>query len=108
MRRLIDADKLLETLQNLEPHCENKDYQHGMLNMMRYYMPKIINDEPTAYDVDKVIEQLEERTVFLKDCTKYGNKTAEQQSKSYDTMMMYEVKELIDDLLEIVKGGRIE
>ena len=60
---------------------------------------------PTAYDPDKVVEQLEERTAFLKDCTKYGNKTAEQQSKSYDTMMMYEVKDLVDDLLEIVKAG---
>ena len=59
MGRLIDSNKLLETLQDLEPHCENKDYEYGMLNMMRYYMPKIINDEPTAYDVDKVVEQLE-------------------------------------------------
>lgn len=60
---------------------------------------------PTVYDPDKVVEQLEERTAFLKDCTKYGNKTADQQSKSYDTMMMYEVKDLVDDLLEIVKAG---
>ena len=61
MGRLIDADKLLETLQDLEPHCENKDYEYGMLNMMNYYMPKIINDEPTAFDVDKVVEQLEKQ-----------------------------------------------
>lgn len=60
MGRLIDADKLLETLQDLEPHCENKDYEYGMLNTMRYYMQKIINDEPTVFDVDKVVEQLEE------------------------------------------------
>ena len=57
------------------------------------------------YDPDKVVEQLEERTAYLKDCTKYGNKTADQQPKSYDTMMMYEVKDLVDDLLEIVKAG---
>ena len=61
--------------------------------------------ESRLYDPDKVTEQLEERTAFLKDCTKYGNKTAEQQSKSYDTMMMYEVMDLVDDLLEIVKAG---
>ena len=54
MGRLIDADKLLETLQDLEPHCENKDYEYGMLNTIRYYMPKIINDEPTVFDVDKL------------------------------------------------------
>lgn len=65
----------------------------------------VIDTQPTAYDPDKVVEQLEERTAFLKDCTKYGNKTADQQSKSYDTMMMYEVMDLVDDLLEIVKAG---
>ena len=65
----------------------------------------VIDAQPTVYDPDKVVQKLEERTAFLKDCTKYGNKTAEQQSKSYDTMMMYEVKDLVDDLLEIVKAG---
>ena len=54
------------------------------------------------------MQQLEERTSFLKDCTKYGNKTTDQQSKSYDTMMMYEVKDLVDDLLEIVKEGVVD
>ena len=58
MGRLIDADKLLETLQDLEPHCWNKDYEYGMLNTIRYCMPEIINDEPTAYDVDKVVKQI--------------------------------------------------
>jgi hypothetical protein len=62
-------------------------------------------EKQTAYYPDRVVHQLEERTAFLKDCTKYGNKTAEQQSKSYDTMMMYEVKDLVGDLLEIVKAG---
>ena len=103
MGRLIDADKLLETLQDLELHCENKDYEYGMLNTMRYYMPEIINDEPTAYDADKVVEKLEGRSDFLKECTKYGNNNAEQQEKSYSTMMMYEVADLVDDLIEIVK-----
>lgn len=63
---------------------------------------------PTAYDPDKVVEQLEERTTFLKECTKYGNKDEEQQEKSYATMMMYEVAYLVDDLLEIVKGGGVD
>ena len=51
----------------------------------------------------KIIEKLEERTSFLSDCTKYGNKDAEQQRKSYSTMMMYEVADLVDDLIDIVK-----
>lgn len=106
MGRPIDADKSYESLieniswlkeQNYETYCAVGD-------AIRF----TTDQQPTAYDQNKVVEQLEERTAFLKDCTKYGNKTAEQQSKSYDTMMMYEVKDLIDDLLEIVKGGRIE
>ena len=51
----------------------------------------------------KIVEKLEERTSFLSYCTKYGNKDAEQQNKSYSTMMMYEVADLVDDLIEIVK-----
>lgn len=51
---------------------------------------------------EKIIEKLEERASFLSDCTKYGNKDAEQQNKSYSTMMMYEVADLVDDLIEIV------
>lgn len=66
-----------------------------------------IKNMPTAYSVDKVVKELEERTYFLKDCTKYGNKNAEQQEKSYRTMMMYEVADLVDDLIEIVKNGGV-
>ena len=59
----------------------------------------------------RIIEKLEERTSFLSDCTKYGNKDAEQQNKSYSAysaMMMYEVSDLVDDLIEIVKQATEE
>ena len=57
----------------------------------------------TRKPMDNIVEKLEEKTEFLKDCTKYGNKDAEQQEKSYSTMMMYEVADLVDDLIDIVK-----
>ena len=63
---------------------------------------------PTAYDIDKVVQELEEKTDFLKNCTKHGNKNAEQQAESYNTMMMYEVADLVDDLIEIVKNGGVD
>ena len=53
--------------------------------------------------MDNIVEKLEEKTEFLKDCTKYGNESAEQQEKSYSTIMMYEVADLVDDLIDIVK-----
>lgn len=99
MGRLIDADKLKADLEKAISKNEDMD----CLDFLR--IASVIDKQPTAYDPDKVLEQLEERTAFLKDCTKYGNKTTDQQSKSYDTMMMYEVKDLVDDLLEIVKAG---
>lgn len=92
--RLIDADRLKVMFEIEECPCA-----------LQVAILCIIDEQPTAYAPDKVVEQLEERTAFLKDCTKYGNETAEQQSKSYDTMMMYEVKDLVGDLLEIVKAG---
>ncbi|WP_462364827.1 hypothetical protein [Roseburia inulinivorans] len=94
MGRLIDAGLVLDNLS-------------GRLESMKDYdaVKDVINNMPTAYDQEKVVKQLEKRTAFLKDCTKYGNKTTDQQSKSYDTMMMYEVMDLVDDLLEIVKAG---
>jgi hypothetical protein len=92
MGRLIDADAFERSVM-----CSDAEDMQDVIYALRDY--------PTAYDPDKVVEQLEERTAFLKDCTKYGNNTADQQSKSYDTMMMYEVKDLVDDLLEIVKAG---
>lgn len=99
--RLIDADTFKKQIA-------------GMTIANNYPVKKasalcdLIDAQPTAYDPDKVVEQLEERTTFLKECTKYGNKDAEQQEKSYATMMMYEVAFLVDDLLEIVKGGGVD
>ena len=66
-----------------------------------------IKNQPKAYDIDKVVKELEERTDFLKNCTKYGNKNSKQQTESYSTMMMYEVADFVDDLLEIVKQGGV-
>lgn len=94
---LIDADKLMQDIRNTITEQSNTI---DWINL--------INRQPTAYDQDKVVDQLEKRTAFLNGCTKYDNETAEQQKKSYDTMMMYEVKDLVDDLLEIVKEGGVD
>lgn len=40
----------------------------------------------------------------LDDATKYGNKDADQQSHSYDTMMMYEIADMIDDAPTVVEA----
>ena len=96
--RLIDAYKLLETLQDLEPHCDNKEYENGMLKTMRYYMPQIINDEPTAYDIDKVVEELNELDV--KSITRYKN----GNFGNFDGVEYYIKKR---KAIEIVKQGSV-
>ena len=98
MGRLIDADKLLETLQDLEPHCENKDYEYGMLNTMKYYMPKIINDEPTVFDVDKFVEQLEE----------VKNKDTEIALDEAQKERCFWYAQGMNRAIEIVKGGGVD
>ena len=100
MGRLIDADKLLETLQDLEPHCENKDYEYGMLNTMRYYMPKIINDEPTVFDVDKVVDQLESE---LRLADKEKERCARENPLQFDSAKGYAMG--LSNAIEIVKAG---
>lgn len=101
--RLVDADKLYNDLADKLKWLMG--YGDGVYLSVGNDIRCAVANQPTTYDPGKVAQQLEEHTAFLKDCTKYGNKTADQQSKSYDTMMMYEVKDLVDDLLEIVKAG---
>ena len=101
--RLIDADKLLETLQDLEPHCDNKSFERGMLNTLRYYMPQIINDEPTAYDVDEVVEELESEK-------RYGSKYDSYYEENLYRGEMFENdvnNKTIDKAIEIVKQGDV-
>ena len=39
----------------------------------------------------------------VENATKYGNKNAEQQRISYDTLMKYEIADAIDDIAEQLK-----
>ena len=110
MSDLISRSEVNDVIDELEV------YTCGRLNTMKVevsvlQLQRFINklkNIPTAYSVDGVVEELEERTDFLKDCTKYGNKNAKQQAESYNTMMMYEVADLVDDLIQIVKQGSVD
>lgn len=42
----------------------------------------------------------------LEYATKYGNKSAEQQAHSYDTMMMYEIADMIDEAQTIIEADK--
>lgn len=97
-KRAEAIDMAINALEEIE--------QYKALGTVEELMVAKEKNIPTAYSVDEVVEKLKERTDFLKGCTKYGNKNTEQQAESYSTMMMYEVADLVDDLIEIVKAGR--
>ena len=91
MGRLIDADKLLEETRR------DRDYARKNRFMDMYYERQALIDriesQPTAYDPDKVVEQLEEIRV-KKTCNK----------EKCDTKELCRIC-VVDDAIEIVKAG---
>lgn len=81
MGRLIDAGLFLDNLS-------------GRLESMKDYdaVKDVINNMPTAYDVDKVVEQLEYRSTLSRPVG---------WTKSYEIITL-------KDAVEIVKGGGVE
>ena len=61
MGRLIDADKLIEELYLNAYACTN-DEVNKILHKQLESNIEVINNQPTAYDIDKVVEQLEEKS----------------------------------------------
>lgn len=91
--RLIDADKLLELIKE-QKEREIGGYTKG-INAGLNIAKSIINDEtqtPTAYDVDKVVEKLENRSKEYNSGVRLHGKPEEM---------------LTDDAIEIVKAGGI-
>ena len=109
MSDLISRSEVNDVIDELEVYAcgrpNTMKVEISVLQLQRFINK--LKNIPIAYSVYKVVDELEERTDFLKECTKYGNKNAEQQDKSYSTMMMYEVADLVEDLIEIVKQGGV-
>lgn len=78
MSRLIDADKLKHVI-----HCAYSDDLEII---------EKIDEQPTAFDVDKVVKQLEDRSALARPVG---------WSKAYEIIML-------KDAIEIVKGGGVE
>ena len=72
--RLIDADALMEHIKKLECHAENKKYEQGLNDFLQCYLPQIIDNQPTAYDVEKVAEELSSNSRFVEDINEHNIK----------------------------------
>ena len=75
--RLIDADKIIDSLGNSD---------------MDFAIGAVIDEQPTVFDVDKVVEELE---MLIED------KTSESGDDWYTA-------QCLDEAVEIVKGGGVE
>ena len=83
--RLIDADKLIELTQKDMKYA----FDNGFLDMAfeREHLIKVIRNQPTAYDIDKVIDELELHSFEL----------------GTDTIPVHYVR--LNEAIEIVKAG---
>lgn len=97
MGRLIDADNLLFILNSVIELRKKSQRNTSDLDMMADY----VNDEPTAYDQEKVVKQLEEVEKIMtspvnQDC--FG-----EECRASDCTVC-----LISKAIEIVKGGGVD
>lgn len=82
--RLINADKLKEAI--------NSSLNTGRETFSPEIICEAVDEQPTAFDVDKVVQQLEKRSTLAKPVG---------WTKSYEIV-------ILDDAVEIVKGGGVE
>ena len=84
MARLIDADKIIDSLGNSD---------------MDFAIGAVIDKQPTAFDVDKVVEQLE----------KLADEANEKILESGGLQLYYDgYEDAMRTAVEIVKGGGVE
>ena len=89
--RLIYADELYDTLANKLTWLMN--YGDDVYLEVGKDIREVISDQPTAYDIDEVMEHLEEKSIVY--CREYGY--AENENVLY-----------LPDAIEIVERGGAE
>ena len=86
MSRLIDADKIIDSLGNSD---------------MDFAIGAVIDEQPTVFDVDKVMERLEEEK-------KRAFKLCLGTNDSTQRLKYIEKEQTIALAIEIVKGGGVK
>ena len=84
MSRLIDADDLIE-------YIKIWDIGNSISSDQKEFID-CVNRQPTVFDVDEVVQQLEKRSTLAKPVG---------WTKSYEIV-------ILNDAVEIVKGGGVE
>ena len=95
MSRLIDADKLIQEMSEWYWDKEKQKAAENDVSPMDLFTHLAITpvqEQPTAFDLDKVMEQLEDRSTLARPVG---------WSKAYEIIML-------KDAIEIVKGGGVD
>ena len=95
--RLIDADKLMEAIIKI---CKCQPYLEGMQSEI-VYIQDVIDEQPTAFDVDEVVEQLEEKSKM--NLKKGLIEVLPDEARPY-----LKAVESFDKAIEIVRRGGID
>lgn len=94
MGRLIDADKFIKKFNYAKANTEEE-------NIMCATVRRMIREEPTAFDLDEVVEWLKQLKM------RYFLTIANTGDKKLD--IAYEnVGNVLDRVIEIIKGGGVE
>lgn len=100
--RLIDADKLILHLNDFmlqQSSIDVQDIESINVSAVIQDCIKAVEEQPTAYDVDKVIEQLEdEQDYAYADFEEYAEEKEIDEEQDFFSAGMYRA-------IEIVKGG---
>jgi hypothetical protein len=91
--RLIDADALKKDLKSVTLSNGTLVNTNAVLYLLEEY--------PTAYDVDKVVEQLEKRIRTHERCIEYEKKNG----TITEEFQQRKAVEVLKEAIEIVKGG---
>ena len=95
--RLIDADALLEQIVHT-----NNVYVQGR-------MAYIIDNIPTAYDIEKVVAELEYQKEKCEEDMRYYEEKSWKDHVSHTNYDLFFMKsDCLEDVIEIVKRGGVE
>ena len=96
--KLIGADALKEYCMNASK--SDDDFRRVSLATL----VSVIDAQPTTYDVDKVVEQLEKRMQTHERCIEYEKKNG----TITEEFQQRKAVEVLKDAIEIVKGGGVD
>ena len=100
MGRLIDEDELVEEIKSLKIVLDGKDI---FPTAAKDTVLRIISEQPTAYDPDKVVKQLEKKIQTHKRVAEYERKNG----TITEEFQQRKAVEVLEGAIEIVKGGGV-